>query len=325
MRTDTELVDDARKGVETDFAELVRRHESRIRLHCYRMLGSLHDADDATQETMIKAWRRIGSFEGRSTFGTWLYRIATTTCLNMLRSRPRVVVPEGFSDRHRPHAADLPWLEPYPDVLMEVGAGWDPAARIEAKEATRLAFVAAIQLLPARQRAVLLLRDVLAWKADEVATALDTTVAAVTSALQRARSRLTEQREWEQTTPEVESVVDEWMRCWERCDIEGLVALLTDDAVLAMPPAPAWFSGPAEIGTFFATVPAKGKLDTIRLVRARSNGQPAVAAYMMAPDGRFVGYGVMVFDLSDDRIAVITGFNDARLIGRFGLPVELGR
>jgi RNA polymerase sigma-70 factor (ECF subfamily) len=319
------LAEGAAAGIEADFAELARRNETRIRPHCYRMLGSLHDADDALQETMIKAWRGIGTFEGRSSVGTWLYRIATNTCLNMLRSRPRVVLPEVFTARHRPVAADVPWLEPYPDVLMEADADSDPAARLEAKEATRLAFVATVQLLPPRQRAVLLLRDVLAWRAEEVAEALDTTIAAVNSALQRARARLAEHLRWDESTPEVESVVDEWMRCWERCDIEGLVALLTDDVVLAMPPTPAWFSGPLEVGHFFSTVPAEGRLETIRLVRTRANGQPAVAAYMEAPHGGHVGYGVMVFDLVGGRIAGITGFSDGRLIGRFGLPVELDR
>jgi RNA polymerase sigma-70 factor (ECF subfamily) len=182
------LAEGAAAGIEADFAELARRNETRIRLHCYRMLGSLHDADDALQETMIKAWRGIGTFEGRSSVGTWLYRIATNTCLNMLRSRPRVVLPEVFTARHRPVAADVPWLEPYPDVLMEADADSDPAARLEAKEATRLAFVATVQLLPPRQRAVLLLRDVLAWRAEEVAEALDTTIAAVNSALQTCPS-----------------------------------------------------------------------------------------------------------------------------------------
>lgn len=325
MKSDLELVAGARQGVEADFAELARLHEGRIRLHCYRMLGSLHDADDATQETMIKAWRRIRSFEGRSSFGTWLYRIATTTCLNMLRRRPRVVVPEEFTGRHRPPAADLPWLEPYPDVLIEAGSDGDPAARLEAKEATRLAFVATVQLLPPRQRAVLLLRDVLAWSANEVAATLDTTTAAVNSALQRARARLAEHRTWEESTDDVERVVDEWMRCWEQRDIDGLVALLTEDAVMAMPPAPAWFSGPSEIGRFFATVPAEGKLETIRLLPTSSNGQPAVAAYMASDDRGFVGYGVMVFDLIGEKISAITGFSDARLIARFDLAVEIDR
>lgn len=325
LRTDVELAKGAAAGREADFAELARRHEGRIRLHCYRMLGSLHDADDAVQETMTKAWRGIGAFEGRSLVGTWLYRIATTTCLNMLRSRPRVVVPEAFTARDRPAAADVPWLEPYPDVMIEAGADSDPAARLEAKEATRLAFVATVQLLPPRQRAVLLLRDVLAWRADEVAAALDTTVAAVNSALQRARARLAAHRTWDESTPEVESVVEEWMRCWERCDIEGLVALLTDDVVLAMPPTPAWFSGRREVGHFFSTVPAEGQLDTIRLLHTRANGQPAVAAYMTTPHGGYVGYGVMVFDLVGDRIGGITGFSDGRLIERFGLPAELDR
>ena len=199
----------------------------------------------------------------------------------------------------------------------------DPQARIEAKEATRLAFVATMQLLPARQRAVLLLRDVLTWRAAEVAEALNTSVPAVHSALQRARARLAEHKSWDEATPEVEAAVDEFVRRWEARDIDGLVGLLTNDAFMAMPPAPMWFSGPAEIGAFFDTVPAEGMIDLIRLVRTGANGQPAVAAYMPAPHGGHWGYGLMVFDLSGTRIQSITGFQDPRLMSAFALPTRL--
>jgi RNA polymerase sigma-70 factor (ECF subfamily) len=320
---ESDLVVSARSGDEDAFGILVRQHHDRIRLHCYRMLGSLHDAEDATQETMVKAWRRIDTFEQRSSFGTWLYRIATTTCLNLLRGRPRLVVPQDFSDRHRPAATDVPWLEPYPDLLLPASESGDPAAKLEMKEATRLAFVATIQLLPPRQRAVLLLRDVLSFSSAEAAVALDTTEAAVNSALQRARARLADHKDWEEATPEVEDVVGQWMECWERCDIDGLTELLTYDARLAMPPAPAWFNGPSEIGRFFATVPAEGKLDKIRLRRTRANRQSAVAAYMESPEGGHVGYGLMVFDVAVNGIQLITGFSDHRLIPWFGLPEAL--
>lgn len=322
MRDASDLVASAKVGDEAAFATLVGLHRDRIRLHCYRMLGSFHDAEDATQEALVKAWRSIGGFEERSSFGTWLLRIATTTCLNMLRGRPRVVVPHDFSDRHRPASTDIPWLEPYPDALNP-REDEDPAARFEAKEATRLAFVATLQLLPARQRAVLILRDVLAWNTAEVAAALDTTTAAINSALQRARARLEEHRTWDATTPEIESVVDEWMRHWEAGDVAGLSSLLTRDARLAMPPERMWFLGPVEIGRFFATVPAGGRLEEIRLVRTRANGQPTVAAYLRHPSGDLRAYGLMVFDLSGDRISAITGFQDPRLIPILGLPDRL--
>jgi RNA polymerase sigma-70 factor (ECF subfamily) len=320
---ETELIHAAVHGNRAAFDELAAPHRDRVRLHCYRMLGSFHDAEDAVQETLVKAWRNLGRFEGRSLFGTWLHRIATTTCLNLVRRRPRIVVPDEFADRHRPAAADVAWLEPYPNIHLPAPSDEDPQARIEAMEATRLAFVATLQLLPARQRAVLLLRDVLMWRAAGVAEALDTTVPAVHSALQRARARLAEHKSWDEATPEVEAAVDEFVRRWEARDIDGLVGLLTDDASMAMPPAPMWFSGPAEIGAFFDTVPAEGMIDLIRLVRTRANGQPAVAAYMPAPDGGHQGYGVMVFDLSGTRIRSITGFQDPRLMPAFALPATL--
>jgi RNA polymerase sigma-70 factor (ECF subfamily) len=319
MDMDEEGLDATTPQDEAAFEALVRSQSDRIRLHCYRMLGSFHDAEDALQETLIKAWRHRETFRGGSSFGTWLFRIATTTCLNMLRGRPRIVVPVDLSDRHRPAAADVPWLEPYPDALIPSLEAQDPADRFEAKEATRLAFVATLQLLPARQRAVLLLRDVLSWNVADISIALDTTDAAVSSALQRARARLAEHLSWDEATPEVESVVDEWIRYWEAGDLRRLTSLLAHDALMAMPPTPAWFSGPDEIGRFFATVPSDGRIDLIRLIRTRANGQPAVGAYMPTA-GRHVGYGLMVFDLSEDRIAAITGFQDARLIRAFALP-----
>lgn len=321
---ETRLVRSAQGGDQEAFRQLAERHRDRIRLHCYRMLGSFHDAEDAIQETLIKAWRHLGRFEHRSSFGTWLHRIATTTCLNMIRKRPRIVVPEGFSDIHRPVAADVPWLEPFPDIYLPAPSEDEPDARIESQEATRLAFVATMQLLPARQRAVLLLRDVLAWSAAEVADALDTTVPAVNSALQRARARLTEHQSWDETTPQVEKTVDEFVRRWENRDIEGIVDLLTRDALLAMPPTPAWFRGREEIGDFLATVPADGDFDKIHLTRTRANGQPAVAAYLPSK-GRLTAYGVMVFDLNDDRIQSITGFVNSNLVEAFGLPPDLER
>ena len=207
--TESELIHAAAGGDRGAFDELAAPHREWVRLHCYRMLGSFHDAEDAVQETLVKAWRNLGRFEGRSLFGTWLHRIATTTCLNLVRRRPRIVVPDEYADRHRPAAADVAWLEPYPNIHLPVPSDEDPQARIEAKEATRLAFVATMQLLPARQRAVLLLRDVLKWRAAEVAEALDTTVPAVHSALQRARARLAEHKTWDEATPEVEAAVDE--------------------------------------------------------------------------------------------------------------------
>ena len=323
MRTEGELVRAAQGGDRPAFDELAALYRDRLRLHCYRMLGSFHDAEDAVQDALLKAWRSLGGFEGRSGVGTWLHRIATTTCLNMIRGRPRVVVPGHISSGLRPAAADVAWLEPYPDIQLPAPSADEPEARILAQEATRLAFVTAVQLLPGRQRAVLLLRDVLMWEPAEVADALDTTVPAVNSALQRARARLAEPRTLTIAPVEVELIVEEFVRRWGALDIEGIVALLTDDAVMAMPPAPAWFFGPSEIGEFFATVPADGRIDLIPLVRTWANGQPAVAAYMPTGDEGYEGYGVMVFELSDAGISGITGFQGPRLMAIFGLPDRL--
>jgi RNA polymerase sigma-70 factor (ECF subfamily) len=219
------------------------------------------------------------------------------------------------------------WLEPYPDRFPPAAEADGPEARVEAREATRLAFIALLQLLPPRQRAVLVLRDVPAWSASEAATALDTSVPAVNSALQRARARMAEhgrsdQDRWAEHEPgrEEQATIDAWVRHWEAADIESLVRLLTDDAILTMPPAPAWFSGPAEIGAFLRSGPNEGGLGEIRLVPTWANGQPALAAYLPRPDGSHVAYGVMVFDIVGDRVVAFTGFSDARLVARFGLP-----
>ncbi len=323
MWPEATLVREAQRRDRSAFDELATLHRDRLRLHCYRMLGSHHDADDAVQDTFLRAWRSLGGFEERSGIGTWLYRIATNTCLNMIRNRPRVVVPTHVTLGARPAAADVAWLEPYPDAQMPAPVEDQPEARIVAKEATRLAFVAAVQLLPPRQRAVLLLRDVLMWSAAEVADALGTTVPAVNSALQRARSRLGEPRDVDAYSADVEAIVDKFVLRWEALDIEGIVALLTEDAVMAMPPDPAWYFGRSEIGGFFATVPANGRIDLIRLVRTRANGQPAAAAYIPVEEGGYEGYGLMVFDTTGDRISGIIGFSGARLMEMFRLPDRL--
>jgi RNA polymerase sigma-70 factor (ECF subfamily) len=324
MKSEEQLVAKAQLGDHTAFNELAGWHRQRTLLHCYRMLGSFHDAEDALQETLIKAWRNINRYEGRSSFATWLHRIATNTALNMIRKRPRVVLPEGFSGGGaRPITADIAWLEPYPDIHLPAPLSDQPDIRIEAKEATRLAFVATLQLLPARQRAVLLLIDVLGWSAAEVADAINTTTTAVNSALQRARRRLAEHKNWDETTEMVEAAVDEFIKLWEAEDIDAIVRLLTSDATLAMPPTPAWFLGPDEIGRFFSTVPADGNLGQIHLRKTWANGQPAVVAYLPSAEGEVRGYGVMVFDTRGAKISRITGFADERLIGTFAFPATL--
>ena len=314
-------------GDERAFEQLALPHRRALHLHCYRMLGSFHDADDALQETLVRAWRGLGRYEPRSPLAAWLQAIATNVCLTVIaRRRRRRELPAGgalaWSD-------ELNHLQPYPDVLLEEAASPGPEARYELRESVELAFVAAVQLLPPRQRAVLLLRDVLGWSAAETADALESSVAGVNSALQRARATLERAREL--GTPPHEppragreaTVLRRFMAAWDAVDIDGLVRLLADDALMTMPPVPTYLRGAEEIGRFFATVPAEGRLDEIRLVLTRANAQPALAAYVRDPDdGVHRAYGVMVFALRGESIAGIVGFADPSLFETLRLPPE---
>jgi RNA polymerase sigma-70 factor (ECF subfamily) len=307
---------------EDPFRSIVEPYVLELRLHCYRMLGSLFDADDALQETLVRAWRSQDRFEGRGTFRSWLYMIATNVCLSMATRRP-VVRNEG----------GITHISPMPDALLEdlpSDKRDDPAARYDLHESVQLAFLAAIQILPARQRAVLILRDVLGWSAREVADLLEASVASVNSALQRARSALEEERRdgrlaTDRTVPPdvvTARILQRFVHAWEAVDIDGLVALLTEDAVLTMPPFPMRFVGPKGIAEFLGRVPAGGALDQIRLVPIRANDQPAVAAYMLdAEEAIHRAYGIMVLTLDGDRVVEITGFSDPPLFPAFGLPM----
>jgi len=287
------------------------------------LLGSLHDADEALQESLLRAWRGIGRFEPRAPVSAWLYRIATNVCLWMLEQRGRAPI---AVDAH---------LEPYPEGSAAPPASLSaaPDAVVERREQIGLAFVAAMQLLPPRQRIVLVLRDVLDWSAREVAELLDVSVASVNSALQRARERLARERA-EATLARAHAPTDarteapvmrRFQEAWESIDIEGIVALLASDALLTMPPEAVRIPGARAIGRFFATAPLEGRLDRILLRPARANGQPALAAYAQQ-DGarRYEAYGLMVFAIENDRIAGITGFPQRPdLFERVGLPVEI--
>jgi RNA polymerase sigma-70 factor (ECF subfamily) len=325
MRSDeAALVDAARAGDERAFVELTAAHRGALHAHCYRLLGSVHDADDALQETMLRAWRGLAGFEPRAPLRAWLYRIATNVCLRMLERRSRA--PVASVDAH---------LEPYPDAAggaLAPDADGPPAAA-ERREAIGLAFVAAVQLLAPKQRVVLVLRDVLDWSAREVADLLDDSVAAVNSALQRARERMARERDdvslghahAPADAGTEERVMRRFQEAWDAVDIDAIVALLADDALLRMPPEAVSIPGAAAIGRFFATQPMDGRLDRIRLRAARANGQPALAAYADdAATGRHRAYGIMVFAIVGDRIAAITGFPDRPdLFERFSLPVAL--
>jgi RNA polymerase sigma-70 factor (ECF subfamily) len=313
---DAVLLASVRAGDEDAFRSLAEPYVRELRLHCYRMLGSLHDAEDALQETLVRAWRHIGRFDGRS-FRAWLYRIATNVCFSAAERRRTeeeplrlTVIPDAFLD-------DLPSSE----------AG--PAAHYDLQESVQLAFLASIQLLPPRQRAVLLLRDVLAFSASEVAGQLDVSVASVNGALQRARGSLDRARRegrlaaGGRVSSDVERILlRRFVAAWEAVDIDGLVALLREDAVLTMPPFPMRFVGRGPIGEFLARVPAGGALDRFRLLAIHANRQPAVAAYMRdAGEGVHRAYGLMVLTLDGGAIAGITGFSDPSLFPFFGLPM----
>jgi RNA polymerase sigma-70 factor (TIGR02960 family) len=326
------LVAAARAGDEAAFGRLTDPYARELHLHCYRMLGSLHDAEDALQETLLRAWRHLAGFESRSSFRAWLYRIATNVCLSAAARRP----PEPPPAVHELTTAegDAITLAPYPDALLdelESGAA-EPDARYDLDESVRLAFLAAVQLLPPRQRAVLLLRDVLGFAAGEVAELIDSSTAGVNSALQRARATLAKRQAEGRLEPGrvqppdhvQRSLVRRYVEAWESVDVDGLVALLREDVVMTMPPEPLLFRGRRAIGEFFATVPAGGALDKIRLLPTRANREPAVAAYLLDDETRvYLPYGLMVLSLDGDAIAEITGFADPTLFPLFGLPATL--
>jgi RNA polymerase sigma-70 factor, ECF subfamily len=314
-----DLLAAARAGDHAAFTALLAPHRRALHVHCYRMLGSLDDADDALQEAQLLAWRGLDTFAGRAPLGHWLYRITTTTCLKIIRARGRVPLPAG----------DLVYLQPYPDRLLDqlTANDSDPAVEVERRDSVALAFIVALQRLPATQRAALLLRDVLAYSPAETAGLLDTSVAAANSLLQRARATLHADRGRSATERRGKAldatdrqVVARFVDAWQRRDIPALAALLAEDAILRMPPQRAEFIGRTAIADFFATVPADGRLDLIDLVEVRANGQPALAAYLPDERGDCRGYGIMVFDLADRAIVSITGFPDPALFAAFGLP-----
>jgi RNA polymerase sigma-70 factor (TIGR02960 family) len=330
-------LEQARGGDDRAFGELTDPYLGELRLHCYRILGSVQDAEDVLQETLLAAWRGLGRYEQRASLRTWLYRIATNRCLNALRAserRPRPV-PAGpdFLTVEPTRRGEPTWLEPYPDALLEglpdTGAG--PEAQYEAKEAVALAFVAAVQHLPARQRAVLVLRDVLGFRAAEVADMLQSSEASVNSALQRARATMAqrlpgpgrERAPWPRSARERE-VAGRFATAFALDDIDAVVAMLTEDAWLTMPPATLEFQGPEAIAGFLRDVRRWRGPRRYRLVPVRANGQPAFGCYLQeGPDAVLEAHGMMVLTLSGDRISAVTRFVDNGNLGRFGLPLVL--
>lgn len=306
-----------------DFQSQADQYRRELLAHCYRMLGSVHDAEDLVQETMLRAWRAYDRFEGRSTLRTWLYRIATTVCLTALESRGRRPLPTGLGGPSETGGQPLevrdevPWLEPLPSAD-------DPAAIVTAKESTRLAFVAALQYLPAKQRVVLILRDVLAWRAAEVAELLDTSTAAVNSALQRARAQLAEvaptpEDVVEPTDEDKRALLEKYVAAFEQKNVDAIVALLTKDAVWEMPPFASWFLGREQVARHL-TGQCPGGPGDFRFVHTEANGEPALAMYLRADDGVFRPFTLQTFVVAGAEFSHVISFFDHRLFDTFGLP-----
>jgi RNA polymerase sigma-70 factor (ECF subfamily) len=335
-RSDMQELAAALVGDQDAFQRLVEPHRRELHLHCYRLLGSMADAEDAVQETMLRAWRSMGSFEGRSAFRAWLYRIATNVCLTRgVRRRPEPARPPLLAKETASASADEPAinLSPYPDDLLDqIEAPWgDPAAIYDLRESVQVAFLAAVQLLPPRQRAVLILHDVLGWSLREVARALDATVASVNGALGRARTHLDAERasgrlRTNRVVPSSEleqSLVQRYVEAWQAADTAALAAILKDDVVLTMPPRPLRYVGRQAVAEFYDRVPfATG--EQFHFVAARANRQPAVALYRLdSSRNKYVAGGMWVLTLDGDFIAEITAFVDPTLLPSFGLPAEL--
>jgi RNA polymerase sigma-70 factor (TIGR02960 family) len=327
----------ARAGDEAAFQELVAPYRRELHLHCYRILGSLQDAEDIVQETLLAAWRGLGGFEERSSLRAWLYQIATNRSLNTLRDRKRrpQEVPSMGEPPKPTRMAEPMWIDPYPDALLEgvADAAPGPEARYQTREAVGLAFSVALQHLPPRQRAALVLREVLGFRASEVAEMLETSEASVKGALQRARATLDQRltADGRERVPLPGSVrerelVGRFAAAVEHGDTAGVISLLTDDAWLTMPPQPYEYQGGEAIASFIARERGDRRDANLRLVPTRANGQPAFGCYLPDPHAPIArAYGMMVLTLGDDRVSAITWFGERSLFAHFGLPRTLPR
>jgi RNA polymerase sigma-70 factor, ECF subfamily len=339
MTNEAQLLTRARSGDDVAFEALTGSLRGELQVHCYRITGSVQDAEDLVQETLLAAWRGVEGFEGRASLRSWLYRIATNRCLNHLRDRGRRLpdLPAPVEPVPLPpeptRLREPVWLEPYADVLLEGVADpeQEPDARYEQREAIGLAFMVALQRLPPRQRAALVLRDVLGFRAAEVAEMLEATEIAVHRLLQRARQAM--DRDARPGTlveaplpdsPDERALVARFATAFQSGDVAGVIALLTDDAVMTMPPEAAEYVGPEAIGGFLSTVPAAGALERFRLVPTRANGQPAFGCYLKDAHTPIAhAYGLMVLRLRGDRVAGLAGFADTAVFASFGLPRTL--
>ncbi|MBO8191823.1 sigma-70 family RNA polymerase sigma factor [Streptomyces oryzae] len=321
-------------GSADELLEQAKPYRNELLAHCYRMLGSVHDAEDLVQDTYLRAWRAGDRFEGRSSLRTWLYRIATNACLTALEQRGRRPMPSGLGapsdDPERPvtESPEVPWLEPIPDAMFSGSSGpSDPASVVVNRSSMRLALVAALQHLPTRQRVVLLLRDVLKWRAAEVAELLGTTTASVNSALQRARAQLeqaapVEEELTEPTDPAARELLDRYAAAFERSDVTAIVDLFKEDAVWEMPPFPQWFRGRESIVRLIGAQCPIGRDEGLMLPTS-ANGQPAFGLYNLREDGIYRPFHLQVLTLLDGQVAHVGAFFGDGLFATFGLPAQL--
>jgi RNA polymerase sigma-70 factor (TIGR02960 family) len=326
-----DLISRARAGDGEAFRQLTEPYRPELQVHCYRMLGSLQDAEDALQDTLLAAWQGLSGFEERASLRTWLYRIATNRCLNAHRAASRRPAKEwnvpSLQSPEPTRLGEVVWLEPYPDGLLEgaFGVPLGPEARYEQTESISLAFVTALQVLPPRQLAVLVLRDVLGFRADEVAEMLDSSVESVNSALKRARAGLEHRRSatgGREAPPapgstSEDAIVAKFVNAWESADLDALVAVLTDDVFISMPPIPFEYEGRDVVTRFCANLFRAGR--RFDLVPTRANGQPAFGAYLRASNSISHGTGLYVLTVTDDRVRALTRFDNS-VLPWFGLP-----
>ena len=332
----------AQKGDTNAFSELTEPYRRELQVHCYRILGSLYEAEDMVQETMLKAWKRLDSYEGRASFRAWLYKIATNSCLDLLdQRRSRRLLPLDVRPPSDPGTSILPpatemtWLEPFPDDWLRDASALNPEARYSDLENISLSFMTALQYLPPRQRAVLILRDVLDFSANETAEVLEITVPSVNSALHRARVTLAEryeERELESSASQTDDertqwLLDHFMQAWETADVDGLVALLKEDAAFAMPPSPSWYQGREAIhqfvaGTIFGDAGMFGGKadDRWRLLPTSANHSPAFAVYQRVETNDYRAFGLLILEADEGLITKLVSFIDPSLPSRFGLP-----
>ena len=337
----------AQNGDANAFSELTEPYRRELQLHCYRILGSLHEAEDMVQETLLKAWKRLDTYEGRASFRAWLYKIATNTCLDVLdQRRSRRLLPLDVGPASdpaasiQPPAAEMTWLEPFPDEWLRDTSAVNPEARYTDLESISLSFMAALQSLPPRQRAVLILRDVLDFSANETAEVLEITVSSANSALHRARVTLSQRyqgRDIESSASPAQDERTQWLlehfvQAWETADVEGLVALLKEEAMLAMPPSPSWYKGREAIRIFVAgTVFGENGMfagrapGRWRLILRRANAAPAVALYQRDDKDGYQAFGLHLLHSDAGKLDQIISFIDPSLPVRFGLPATLAR